>query len=186
MNSTNVTFLMHAATNKGLEADFQGEVVPGLQLLASYAFINSRINNYVYPWYGGIPKGSEQLGSTGNRLAGVPRHGGSLWATYRVAPGTALHGLKFGVGAVARGVREGDNANDYQLPAFVRFSGVASYAWHAAGVSYTLQLNAHNLFDKRYFESLSGTRTVVPGTPRSWLASLIVGFGAIAAHALAR
>jgi iron complex outermembrane receptor protein len=165
-------FLMHAVTNRGMEADFHGEVLPGLQVLASYAFIDSRIDNDSF-WYGPLPKGYELIGSTGNRLAGVPRHGGSLWTTYRVTRGM-LHGLKLGFGAVARSAREGDNANDYQLPAFVKCSAVAAYGWRAAGANFTLQLNVDNMFDKRYFESLSGTHTVVPGTPRSWLATVNV------------
>jgi outer membrane receptor for ferric coprogen and ferric-rhodotorulic acid len=33
-----------------------------------------------------------------------------------------------------------------------------------------------NMFDKHYYESLSGIRTVVPGAPRSWLATLDVAF----------
>ncbi len=168
-------FLMHAVTNRGVEADFHGEVLPGLQVLASYAFIDSRINNDSGVWFGQIPKGYELIGSTGNRLAGVPRHGGSLWTTYRVTRGM-LHGLKLGFGAVARSAREGDNANDYQLPAFVKCSAVAAYGWRAAGADFTLQLNIDNMFDKRYFESLSGTHTVLPGAPRSWLTTVSVAF----------
>jgi iron complex outermembrane receptor protein len=81
-----------------------------------------------------------------------------------------------GAGAVIRGRREGDNINDYQLPGFVKVGAMAAYGWHAAGTQMSVQLNVDNLFDKRYFESLSGTRTVMPGTPRRWIASLRVEF----------
>jgi len=33
-----------------------------------------------------------------------------------------------------------------------------------------------NLFDKRYFESLSGTRTVMPGMPRRFIATVRASF----------
>ena len=95
--------------------------------------------------------------------------------TYRIGSG-ALHGLKLGVGAVARGSREGDNLNDYRLPGFAKCNALAAYSWRAAGNDFSVQLNVDNVLDKRYFESLSGTRTVVPGASRNWLATLGVEF----------
>jgi iron complex outermembrane receptor protein len=169
IDNSSIGYLMREVIHIGAEADFQGEPLPGWQVLASYTFIHSRLDNVLYPWTGTIPKGYELIGGMGNQLAGVPRHGASLWSTYRIG---MLHGLKVGFGAVARSVREGDNANDYQLPAFVKCSAVAAYGWHAAGVHFNLQLNVDNLVDKHYYESLSGTRTVLPGAPRSWLATL--------------
>src|SRR5262249_39546668 len=119
IDNSSVQYLMERATNIGVEADVHGEVLPGLELLASYAYIHSRIDSYYpwsqYPWYGSPPKAAEVVGWTGNQLGGVPRHGASLWSTYRVRAG-GLRGLKLGFGAVARSRREGDNANDYQLP----------------------------------------------------------------------
>jgi len=177
IDNSSVQYLMNKVHHIGAEADLQGELLPGLQLLASYAYIDSRIDNIDSPWSGvsPLPKDYELLGATGNRLAGVPRHGGSLWTTYRMRQGE-LQGLKFGFGAVFRGVREGDNTNDYQLPGFAKFSAVAAYGWRAAGTNFSLQLNVDNMFDKRYYESLSGTRTVLPGAPRSWLATLTAEF----------
>jgi iron complex outermembrane receptor protein len=175
IDNLGVAFLMHKATNRGLEVDFHGEILPGLQLLASYAYIDSRVENTIGSWLGGVPKGSELLGQTGNRLAGVPSHGASMWATYRVGAG-ALRGLKLGVGAVARGTRAGDNLNDYRLPGFAKCNALAAYSWRAAGTGLNVQLNVDNLLDKRYFESLSGTRTVIPGASRNWIATLGVEF----------
>ena len=68
IDNLGVAFLMHKATNRGLEIDFHGEILPGLQLLASYAYIDSRVDNTVFPWMGEPPKGSELLGQTGDRL----------------------------------------------------------------------------------------------------------------------
>jgi outer membrane receptor protein involved in Fe transport len=33
------------------------------------------------------------------------------------------------------------------------------------------QVNVDNVFNTRYFESISGTKTVMPGAPRRWLGS---------------
>jgi iron complex outermembrane recepter protein len=105
----------------------------------------------------------------------VPRNGGSVWASYRLS-GDLLRGLKLGVGGIVRGAREGDSVNDYVLPGFVKWNTFASYGWRAGGLQLDAQLNIDNVFNKSYFESVSGTRTVMPGYPRRWLASLRVEF----------
>jgi iron complex outermembrane recepter protein len=87
-----------------------------------------------------------------------------------------LRGLKAGAGGIARGAREGDNANDYALPGCVKWNAFASYSFPLGGLQMSAQLNVDNLFNKSYFESLSGTRTILPGYPRRWLASLRVEF----------
>jgi iron complex outermembrane recepter protein len=114
-------------------------------------------------------------GNTGNRLYGVPRHGGSLWLTYRDSLGES-RGLMLGAGVVARTARAGDNANDYQLPGFARWKVVAAYGWRFGGTQLALQLNVDNVFNVRHFESVSGTSAVMPGYPRRWLASLRAEF----------
>jgi iron complex outermembrane recepter protein len=87
-----------------------------------------------------------------------------------------LRGLKLGVGVIARGAREGDNANDYVLPGFMKWNTFASYGWRLQGIQLSAQLNVDNVLNRSYFESVSGTRTVMPGYPRRWLASLRVEF----------
>jgi iron complex outermembrane recepter protein len=178
---TSFPLVVGAARNKGLELDLHGEVLPGLQLLASGAYIDSRIigaSNNGYASFGANYLGTtgfEVVGATGNRLFGVPRFGGSLWMTYQVTGGN-LGGLKLGLGAVARGEREGDNANDYQLPGFARWNALAAYSWRIAGTRLSAQVNVDNLFNARYFESVSGTYTVMPGSPRSWVGSVRAEF----------
>jgi iron complex outermembrane receptor protein len=166
-------FLTGSARNAGLEFDVHGELAPGLQVLANYAYIDSRINNYtpgpdVYAIYL-----NEQIGYTDNRLFGVPRSGGSVWGSYRFNSSWA-HGLKLGVGVIVRGAREGDNVNDYELPGFAKWNTLIAYDWRMWGTQASVQLNADNIFNKRYFESVSGTRTVMPGDPRRWLALIKV------------
>jgi len=45
-----------------------------------------------------------------------------------------------------------------------------------AGTRLSVQANVDHLFNARYFESVSGTYTVVPGSPRSWIGSVRVEF----------
>jgi len=164
------------AHSRGLELDVQVELMRGLQLAASYAFLDSRITDdagiTTSTSIGGTMNNLfvSTVASVGHRLYGAPRHGGSLWIEYK--PDRLLRGLKLGVGAVARGSREGDNANDYQLPGFVKYNLLAAYGWRMADTRVTVQLNMDNALNTRYFESIGGTHTVMPGSPRRWLASV--------------
>jgi iron complex outermembrane receptor protein len=155
--------------SRGVELDVRGVLGP-VELRASYAFLDTRILAD-----SGTAEDSDgniitTPGNTGNRLFGAPRHGGGAWVTYR--PTGFLQGLKLGVGAVARTWREGDNENDYRLPGFVRWSVLGGYEWPWAGGKLALQLNVNNVSNSRYFESISGTHTVMPGAPRRWLATV--------------
>jgi iron complex outermembrane receptor protein len=164
-------FLTGSVRNTGLELDVHGDVAPGVQLLANYAYTESRISNISPSASGATITQSEEIGYTGDRLFGVPRNGGSVWGSYRFS-GSALEGLKLGLGIIARGAREGDNINDYQLPGFTRWNTLAAYSWRAWGTQFSVQANVDNVFNTRYFESISGTRTVMPGAPRRWLGML--------------
>jgi iron complex outermembrane receptor protein len=162
--------LTGAARTRGLELDVRGDLTANLRLTASYAYMDSKI--LADADLGFDPNGNPIAtdGNTGKRFYGVPRHGGSLWLAYRPLWRPAP-GLKLGIGLVARTVREGDNANDYQLPGFTRWRALAAYSWGGAGNRFNLQLNVDNLFNTRYFESLGGTSLVMPGCPRRWLVS---------------
>jgi len=163
---------MAGAHNYGLEADFRGAITPAVQVLASYAYTHSSLNGFSSAAIA-LQKNAELFG-TGS-LYGVPENGGSLWASYHLDHGL-FQGLELGLGLVARGGRYGDNANDYRLPAFVKVGALGAYGWRAWDTNFEVQLNVDNLFDKRYFESLSGTRTVIPGMPRRFIATVRASF----------
>jgi iron complex outermembrane receptor protein len=170
LNSQNVRTVTGTERTRGLELDVRGAVLPNLDLLASYAYLDTRI---VADAGTAVDPGGNIIttaGNTGNRLFGVPRHGGSLWISYR--PDGWLSGLRLGLGTVARTWREGDNENDYRIPGFVRWSALAGYEWPWQHGKLALQLNVNNLFNTRHFESISGSHTVMPGAPRRWLGTL--------------
>lgn len=169
LDPTGALFFTGTVRNKGLEVDVRGEMLPGLQYLANFAYIDSRI--FFVP----SAIGGELVGSTGNRFFGVPRNGGSAWLSYQFSDGAA-HGLKLGAGVIARSAREGDNANDYELPGFAKWDAFTAYGWRVGETQLSVQLNVDNLFNARYFESVNGTHTVMPAYPRRWLASLRVQF----------
>ena len=165
--------------NKGLELDLSGEVYPGLKLIGSYAYINSQITKDVgVDWNNLDTAGNPAItiGNQGRRYYGVPKHGGSFWATYELQKGS-LRGLKFGAGTVARGQREGDNANSYQIPGYAIFNLMTSYSWKLGPSKLSLQLNADNLLDKTYYNPYSGSsRYFTYATPRTFLGSIRLEF----------
>jgi iron complex outermembrane receptor protein len=171
------SFFTGTVRNKGLEVDLHGEILPQLQCLANFAYIDSRIS---FGDAAGVsvstPSGSsEVIGRTGNRFFGVPRNGGSAWCSYQFSSGLA-RGFKSGAGVIARGARAGDNANDYVLPGFARWNAFAAYEWPAWNTRLSVQLNVDNIFNTRGFESINGTHTVMPAYPRRWTASLRAQF----------
>jgi iron complex outermembrane recepter protein len=169
LSDVETQLVLPAAHNYGLEADFRGAIGPAVQVLASYAYIHSSVDGYDTGLFSNPrPKNYELVGN--ESLYGVPENGGSLWATYH------RRGLKLGLGAVARDARYGDNANDYTLPAFVKVGALGAYGWRAWNTNFEVQLNVDNLFDKHYFESLNGTRTVLPGMPRRFIATVRASF----------
>ncbi len=107
------------ARNRGFELDVTGEILPGWNVIGAYAYIDSEITKDAAQEFD--PNTDEVIGTnpgnTGHRFFNVPRHGGSLWTTYDLQQGN-LRGLKFGGGVVARSQREGNNANDYQIPGY--------------------------------------------------------------------
>jgi len=170
LNAIGTRKVTGAERSRGVELDIRGQVLPTVQLSASYAYLDARVVSDTGTAVDSDGNVISTPGNTGNRLFGAPRHGGSAWVTF--TPAGALQGLKIGAGAIARGSREGDSANDYTLPGFVRYALLAAYEWPWEKGRLTAQLNVDNVFNTRNFESISGTYTVMPGAPRRWLASL--------------
>lgn len=122
------------ARNRGVEMDLAGEVLPGLDVIGNYAYTDSEITQ-------------NNDGTVGNRFPNVPKHAGSLWATYRFQE-PRLTGWKAGAGLLVRGERQGNQENTYQMPGYVLVNLMASYAMHVGPTRLTAQLNADNIWDR--------------------------------------
>ena len=159
-----ISVLTGEARNEGIELDITGELLPGWQVIANYAYINSEITK-------------TNDNTLGNRFPNVPEHAGNIWTTYAFQNET-LRGLKVGGGVTLRGKREGNLENDYQMPGYAVFNLMTSYAMKVGKARVTAQLNVNNLFNEEYFPSSGGfgrTRIAV-GTPRVFLGSLRVEY----------
>lgn len=190
------------ARNRGVELDVAGEVVPGLKVIGGYSYIASIITkdavcdptayaNFVVN-LSNIPGGCvvdafnlntlgnpillSWNGNKGKRLGGVPRHAGSLFATYEIQSGD-LRGLKFGGGVLSRSLAQGDDFNDFHTPGYARVNLLAAYETKIFDTKTTFQLNVNNLLNTRYYyNGFASPFGVVTGTPRNFKGSIKVEF----------
>ncbi len=150
------------ARSRGIELDLSGEITPGWNIIAAYAYTDAEITQ-------------SNFGDEGNRLGEVPRHSGSLWTRYRFLQ-ESLSGLSLGGGAYFAGRREGDDDNSFQLPGYGRVDLLAAYEWKVGPSKLTAQFNVENLLDKEYFTSAGRRNQIIPGAPRSFIGSLRIEY----------
>jgi iron complex outermembrane recepter protein len=133
--------------SRGAELSIQGEILPGWNILAGYAYTNAEITE-------------DNTLPEGNRLANVPENAFNLWTTYEIQSGD-LQGLGFGLGLFFVGEREGDLDNTFQFPSYLRTDAAIFYRRN----QFRVGLNIRNLFDIDYFETSFGRLRVFPGEP---------------------
>lgn len=144
--------------SQGIELDIVGEITPGWNIIASYAYIDAEITE-------------DNDFPVGSRLQNVPENSASLWTTYEIQSG-GLQGLGFGIGLFYVGEREGDLFESVELPSYLRTDAAIYYRrnnWKAA-------VNIKNLFDVRYFESATERLRINPGEPLTVIGSISVEF----------
>ncbi|MEO1123267.1 MAG: TonB-dependent receptor [Cyanobacteria bacterium J06639_16] len=123
--------------SQGIELDVIGEILPGWNIIANYAYTDARI-------------AADNDGQVGNRLINAPEHSANLWTNYEIQTG-ALQGLSFGAGVNYVGDRFGDLDNSFRLGNYFLTNAAIAYeqdTWRAA-------INVRNLFDVNH---LTGTR----------------------------
>ncbi|AEG01282.1 TonB-dependent siderophore receptor [Methylomonas methanica] len=148
------------AHSAGLEVDAKGEILPGWNMIASYAYTPEAL----------VTQG--QADQINQRLRGVPRHGGSLFTSYEFQTG-ALQGFKLGGGTVIRSSQHTDpTAATAILPGFATVNLLASYSWKVGGSKLTTQLNINNLLDKTYYPASFGRDSIELGAPRTFMGSV--------------
>lgn len=124
--------------SRGLELDVTGEILPGWNVTASYAYTDAEITE-------------DNEFAVENRLTNVPDHQASLWTTYEIQNGD-LKGLGFGLGLFYVGEREGDLANSFSLSDYLRTDLALFYRRDR----FKAALNFRNLFNTDYFRASDG------------------------------
>jgi iron complex outermembrane receptor protein len=134
--------------SRGIEFDISGEILPGWNIIAGYAYTDAEITE----------DNNDEI--IGNRLNNVPEHAFNLWTTYEIQSGS-LQGLGFGLGVFYFGERQGDLANSFKLPSYTRTDAAIFYKRD----NFRVALNIRNLFDVDYFVSAQNRARVFPGDP---------------------
>lgn len=135
--------------SRGIDFDISGEIVPGWNVIASYAYIDAKITQ-------------DNTFPVGNDLIGIPEHSASLWTTYEIQSGD-VKGLGFGLGFNFVGDRAGDLDNSFRADSYFLTNAAIFYRrdrWKFA-------VNVDNLFDVDFIRSVGGTRArgIYPGEP---------------------
>ena len=145
--------------SRGVELDISGELLPGWNLIANYAYLDTKITE-------------DNTGLKGNRFFGAPEHSANLWATYKIQS-SDLQGLSFGIGFNFVGELFGDDANSFKLDSYFLTNAAIAYQredWRAA-------LNFRNLFDVDYIEAARNSRLAVePGEDFTVIGSISIEF----------
>jgi iron complex outermembrane recepter protein len=147
-------FQVGTQRSRGIEFDIAGEILPGWQVIASYAYTDARVVN-------------DGRIAVGNRLANVPQHAASLWTSYEIQSGD-LQGLGFGIGLFYQSDRQVGAENLFELPGFLRTDASLFYRRDRLQASLSVQ----NLFDIDYYPAGRNYVRVIPGQPFSVVGSI--------------
>jgi len=153
-NNPTRTILVGEQRSRGIEFDVSGEILPGWNVIAGYAFTDAEItedNNF----------------PVGNQLSNVPKHALNLWTTYEIQSGS-LEGLGFGLGVFYYGDRQGELGNTFTLPGYARTDAAIFYERD----NFRASLNIQNLFDVDYFVSAQNINRVIPGDPLTFVGTI--------------
>jgi iron complex outermembrane receptor protein len=148
-----------AARSKGPELDITGELLPGWNVIATYAYsdvraIKSNADNEA-SGFGTVP--------VGGRYWNVPRNTASFWNTFEFLQ-SDLKGLKFGGGVTLRDGQTG--CCDIPAGTIIGYATVdllAAYSLKVGPTKITTQLNINNVLDKHYYTGLLSDGINVPG-----------------------
>jgi len=159
--------------SRGFEVDLAGQLWPGLEIIASYAYIDARITK-------------DNTFLEDSRLPNVPKHQASVWTTYTFHDGI-LRGLGLSAGFVAFGQRPGiflcqDPVGSFcqdpfDLPGYVRMDAAVYYRNQVnvlnKKTNFVASVNVRNLLDERYFTGAQNFREIIyTGAPVTVIGSL--------------
>ncbi|ASC72640.1 ferrichrome outer membrane transporter domain protein [Halomicronema hongdechloris C2206] len=146
--------------SQGVELDISGEILPGWNVIANYAYTDARVT-------------ADNRFPVGNGLIGIPEHSANLWTTYTLQDGD-LAGLGFGLGFNYVGERPGDLDNSFRLDEYFITNAAIFYE----RADWQLALNFKNLFDTDYIQGtpISRVRGIEPGEPFTIIGSFSLTF----------
>ncbi|TDX61349.1 iron complex outermembrane receptor protein [Methylosinus sp. sav-2] len=146
--STLNTSITGNVRSRGIELDISGRIDDHLSVIGNYAHTRTKILK--------LSDYSSDLGTyvdvSGRWWPNVPRNSGSIWAKYDWNGYASKEGASFGLGVRYVDIRQGDNQNTFQLPAYAVLDAMVGYKWKYEGTNWNAQLNFKNLTDTRYYQ----------------------------------
>lgn len=143
--------------NRGFEVATAGEVLPGLNILASATIYDAKLQKTA----GGI--------NQGNDANGVPRHTLNLGADWELA---SVPGLALNARAIYTATTPYNAQNTQTLPSWTRVDIGGRYSTTIGNTPVVLRASVENVFDDRYWLSSSTLLTVgTVAAPRTVLMS---------------
>jgi catecholate siderophore receptor len=136
--------------SQGFEVGLTGRLFPGLNLFGGYTYLDTEIVK------------DNTAANIGNEIANVPQHSATLWTTYDF-----FEKWQVGGGPTYVGSRFSNNANANRIPGFVRWDSTIAYQITR---NIQLRINAINLTNQLYFDSVAGSKAV-PGAGRTLIGS---------------
>ncbi|MFC3581878.1 TonB-dependent siderophore receptor [Sphingomonas hylomeconis] len=153
------------ARSRGIEADLNGRLPGGIDLLLSYAYTDAEARSRVLD-----PNFSFQI-EPGDPLINIPKHNLNLQAAKRFKAGG--RDLLLGAGVQHVGARNGETGTDFTLPSHTLFR-VFGQADLIDGVQ--LFGSVANLLDDQWYANSYSPVWVQPGAPRTATIGLRASF----------
>lgn len=133
--------------SRGVELTLQGEILPGWNIIAGYAYTDAKVTK-------------DNTLPVGLRFNNVPENTVNLWTSYEIQRGP-WRGFGIGGGLFFVGERQGDFNNTFQVPSYLRTDAAIFYKRDQLRVA----LNFRNLFDVDYIETAFARTRVYRGDP---------------------
>ena len=146
-NNTNFSIAVGEERSRGVELFVTGEILPGWNVIASYAYADPRVTK------------DNQM-PVGSLLPEAPQNQASLWTTYIIPKGN-LKGLGAGIGLFYVGDRLTQFSSNVKVPSYVRTDAALYYRRGRLDAA----LNFQNLFDLKYFDAAGSNLQLYYGNP---------------------
>ncbi|TSJ40404.1 TonB-dependent receptor [Mucilaginibacter corticis] len=133
------SFLLGQKRSKGLEFDLRGEILPGFDVTANYAWTDSKVTKF------GVAPTGVTLPSVGDVVPGYAKHVANAWLNYKLLSGD-LKGTGISLGGTYLGGRQTDtwSVGLEKLPDYFKMDG--GLFWEGSKMRITA--NVFNILDK--------------------------------------
>ncbi|TQV75056.1 TonB-dependent siderophore receptor [Aliikangiella marina] len=152
------------ASSQGFELDLNGQIADGLDLWASYTYVDAQTENAFFDANFGFTV------EAGSPLLNIPEH----QLTLQLVNSSELDGklFEYGAGILYVSERNGFFGTDFELPSYTVARAFANYQ---VSDSLSVRFEVDNLFDETYYVNSFADVWVQPGTPQNF--NLIATYG---------